>query len=148
MKTAAAMFLQIAYGLFWFWSGASKWLDPTAFSLAIRNFDLVGDPWVAAMALLIPPLECVAALAIIFHRGAAGGLALLWSALLVFTLAITISWARGLDIECGCFGLSGSTVNYPMKLLQNGALLAVGGWLWWVEVFREQTSDEQKVSSE
>ncbi|MCB1230066.1 MAG: hypothetical protein KDN19_07365 [Verrucomicrobiae bacterium] len=129
MNTAATI-LRILYGLLWFWAGAAKFMDPTAFSLAIRNFRLVEDPWVAALALFLPPLEMVAALAVIFHRGARGGLAILWIALFVFTLAIGISWARGLDIECGCFGLSGSTINYPIKLAQNLALLAVGGWLF------------------
>ncbi len=133
MQTAASI-LRILYGLVWLWAGVAKFKDPTAFSLAIRNFDLIGDPWVAAAALFLPPLECVAAFAVIFRRGAAGGLAILWGALLVFTVAIAVSWARGLDIECGCFGLSGSTVNYPLKLAQNFGLLAVGGWLWWREV--------------
>ncbi len=129
----AASTIRVLFALIWLWAGVAKLLDPTAFSLAIRNFDLVPDPWVAALALWLPPLECVAALAVILRRGTAGGLAILWSALLVFTLAIIISWARGLDITCGCFGGGDSAVNYPLKLAQNFALLAVGGWLWWME---------------
>lgn len=147
MQSAASIF-RIVYGLFWLWAGILKFLDPTEFSLAIRNFDLIGDPFVAVFALLIPAVECVAAVAVIVRRGAAGGLAILWTSLLVFTVAIVISWARGLDIECGCFGLSGSTVNYPIKLIQNFALLAVGGWLWWVEAFRGQSSEESVVNSD
>ena len=61
---------------------------------------------------------------------ARGSLAILWCCLLAFTVAICISWARGLDIACGCFGLDDETVNYPVKLAQNFALLALGGWLW------------------
>lgn len=136
MKFAAST-IRILFALIWLWAGVAKFKDPTAFSLSIRNFDLLPDPWVAIFALLIPPLECLAALAILFQRGTAGGLAILWSALLVFSFAIIISWVRGLDIECGCFGLGGNAVNYPLKLAQNIALLAVGGWLWWMEAGSE-----------
>lgn len=130
----ATRLLAIAYGLFWLWSGVAKWKDPGAFAVAVRNFQLLGDPFIAAAALFIPVLEIVCALAIIFRRAALGAQALLWLSLVVFTAAIAVSWARGLDISCGCFGTGdGSTVNYPVKLAQNLALLAVGGWLCWQE---------------
>jgi putative oxidoreductase len=133
MRTALRI-LAILYGLFWLWSGVAKLKDPAGFSLAVRNFQLIGDPLVAMTALFIPALEIVCALAIIFKKAADGALAVIWMALLVFTVAIIISWARGLDISCGCFGTGdGSQVNYPIKIAQNLALLAVGGWLWWRE---------------
>ncbi|MCB1066137.1 MAG: hypothetical protein KDN20_24860 [Verrucomicrobiae bacterium] len=125
--------LRILFGLLWLWAGVAKLKDPTAFSFAIRNYHLLSDPWIAAAALFLPALECVAAMAVIFRKGSAGAIALLWGSLLVFTVAIAISWGRGLDIECGCFGLGGSTVNYPVKIAQNVAMLAVGAWLWWWE---------------
>ncbi len=131
--TVPAHILRVLFGLLWLWAGMAKLKDPTAFSLAIRNYDLIGDPWIAVAALFLPAMEGVAALAVIFRRGTAGALALLCASLAIFTLAIAVSWARGLDIECGCFGLDGSTVNYPLKLIQNLALLGVGGWLWWWE---------------
>lgn len=141
MKFAARLLL-LLYGLFWLWSGVAKMKDPAGFAMAVRNYRLLGDPLVAAAALFVPSLEIVAALAVVFRRALPAALGLLWISLLVFTIAIVISWARGLDIECGCFGLGdGSTVNYPVKLAQNAALLAVGGWLWWIESRRATTGD-------
>lgn len=130
-RQIAFRLIAIAYALFWLWSGVAKMKDPAAFAIAVRNFQLIGDPWVAAAALFIPSLEIVCAVAIVIRLGSQAALGILWLSLCVFTAAIAISWARGLDIECGCFGVGdGSRVNYPVKLAQNLALLAVGGWLW------------------
>lgn len=127
--------LSILYGLFWLWSGTAKLRDPAAFALAVSHFQLLGDPFVALTALSVPAIEVVCALAVVFRRQAAGALAILSICLAVFTAAIAISWARGLDISCGCFGSADdSPVNYPVKVAQNLILLALGGWLWWVEL--------------
>ncbi|MCP5542094.1 MAG: DoxX family membrane protein [Akkermansiaceae bacterium] len=122
---------RVCFGLFWIWAGASKLRDPALFSAAIRNYDLIGDPLVAAAALILPWLEVIAGACLVLNRLPRGGSGILWGLLAVFTLAIAVSWTRGLDIECGCFGLGdGSTVNYPLKLAQNTALLLLGAWIW------------------
>ncbi|MCB1093040.1 MAG: hypothetical protein KDL87_15995 [Verrucomicrobiae bacterium] len=140
----AAQILVILYGLFWLWSGVAKLKDPAGFAMAIRNFRLLGDPWIAASALFIPAVEIVCASSVVFGKGRWGALSLLWVSLLIFTTAIVISWVRGLDISCGCFGTGdGSTVHYPAKVAQNLALLALGGWLWWWE----RTQHRRSVSS-
>jgi putative oxidoreductase len=140
--------IAIAYALFWLWSGVAKMKDPAAFAIAVRNFRLLGDPWVAAAALFIPSLEIVCAVAIVIRLGAKGALGILWLSLVVFTVAIAISWARGLDIECGCFGVGdGRTVHYPVKLAQNFALLAMGGWLWWREAAKSLDQPNRPLPS-
>ena len=102
-----------------------KLLDPGAFLTSIEGFRLVprsvawvaafGIPWlevVAAVALLIPPVERAARL-------------LLAGLLLAFIAALLSAWARGLDVDCGCFGAApdGSTTALPLALLRNVALL-------------------------
>lgn len=132
MKLAATV-LRLLFGFLWLWAGIVKIKDPIAFSMEIRNYELIGDPWVAMAALLLPPLEILCALAVIFRKAPAGALAILTASLLVFTIAIVISWARGLDISCGCFSLGGDSINYPVKVTENVFLLAVGAWLWHLE---------------
>jgi len=46
--------------------------------------------------------------------------------LLVFIIAIGISLARGLNIDCGCFGTADGDQLGLIKLLQNIGLLAIG----------------------
>lgn len=132
MKLAATV-LRLLFGFLWLWAGIVKIKDPIAFSMEIRNYELIGDPLVAMAALLLPPLEIVCSLAVIFRKATPGALAILTGSLLVFTIAILISWARGLDISCGCFSLGGDSINYPVKVAENIALLTVGTWLWRLE---------------
>lgn len=128
--------VQFLFGALWLWAGILKFKDPIAFSDAIRNYRLIGDPFIAAAALGLPCLEIVCGVCLMGNRLARGSLTILWGSLAVFTGAIAISWARGLDINCGCFGFSEESVNYPVKMAENLALLAVGAWLWWAAVKR------------
>jgi putative oxidoreductase len=60
-----------------------------------------------------------------------GGLMILNASLLVFLIAIGISWWRGIDIRCGCFGHSDATSNYRDLILRDLLLLAAGIVLVW-----------------
>ena len=64
-------------------------------------------------------------------RLAAAGVGVL---LVMFIVGIAAAWARGLSIDCGCFGTTGAAVTDPIRgyvldLLRDLALLALAGWL-------------------
>lgn len=126
---AANLFLRVALAGLFFYAGGVKLMDPATFQSDITNFNLL--PWALAgvAAIYLPWLEIIAAGALLGRsRGAAFLLGLLMTA---FTLAVATAWARGLDINCGCFGASDSPTNYPRKVAENVAIIAVlGGWLW------------------
>lgn len=53
---------------------------------------------------------------------------------LAFIIGIASAWARGLQIECGCFGGSGSLVQnasakYPSEIARDGGLLILSALL-------------------
>ena len=125
------LLLRILFGAFFIWSGIAKVKDPIEFAEAVRNFDLIGDPLAPAMALFIPWVEVIAGIAIMWDKFAKGGSGILTGSLAVFTGAIIIAWARGLDITCGCFGGT-EELNYPVKVAQNLGLLLLGGFLFYV----------------
>jgi hypothetical protein len=57
------------------------------------------------------------------------------SALLMvaFIIGVASAWARGLTIDCGCFGGGGqvaaSETKYPEEILRDIGLVLLGGWL-------------------
>jgi len=121
--------LRLLFGAVFIWSGIAKLKDPISFAEAVRNFQIVGDPIAPALALFIPWVEIIAGIAVMIGKGVRGGSGILLASLIVFTVAIGVAWARGLDISCGCFGGSGA-VNYPLKISQNFLLLAMGFVVW------------------
>ncbi|HUF63707.1 MAG TPA: MauE/DoxX family redox-associated membrane protein [Verrucomicrobiales bacterium] len=104
-------------------SGAIKVLDPTAFLLQVRAYDLLPDPGPGILSLLLPWLEVFAG-ASLFLRPLQGGACLLLGALLLlFSAALASAWSRGLEIACGCFGAV-PVASFPLHILLNAILFA------------------------
>ncbi|HUP28131.1 MAG TPA: DoxX family protein [Chloroflexia bacterium] len=110
-----------------FLSGMTKLGVPTAFGATINSYELsLPSGLVQAMAVGLPVIELglgVWLLAGLFTRFSA---VLSMVIMFVFLVAITQAWARGLDVNCGCF--SGPDGN-PVGLAMVGALGPVGQWL-------------------
>lgn len=53
--------------------------------------------------------------------------------MVVFIVGIASAWARGLSIDCGCFGGGGviapGETRYPEEILRDLGLLALAAWL-------------------
>jgi len=117
--------LSIVFGSIFIWSGVVKLMNPAEFANAIRNFELVGDPIAPFLALSLPLLEVVCGVAVVFGKLWRGAAVLLLASLVLFTCALAIAAAKGLDINCGCFGGSESS-NYPIAFVRNSGLFAIG----------------------
>ena len=117
--------LRIGLGIFFIWSGVVKLQDLPAFTEAVGNFQIVGEPWDAVVAYTLPWVEIFAGLAVASGFGKAGGLVMILGMLLVFCAAIGWVWSQGLNINCGCYGKDSEPTNYPLKLAANSGLILV-----------------------
>jgi len=79
----------------------------------------------------LPWLEIFAGLTVMSGVLRPGGLLILNGSLLIFLGAISLSWWRGIDIRCGCFGHADATSNYHDLILRDLLLLALGSVLAW-----------------
>lgn len=118
--------LSAAIGGLFIYSGIMKLLNPAAFlDQSVMSFQLVNRStgWVIAIGL--PWFEVIAGMCLVFrkfaYKAACWNLFLLT---LLFSTVVSFSWARGLDINCGCFGVTENTTNYPWKLASNGLIAA------------------------
>jgi uncharacterized membrane protein YphA (DoxX/SURF4 family) len=97
------VFRAVLGGLF-IYAGVVKVVDPLGFAQDIRNYRLVGQSLAFVAAIVLPWLEILAGaflIAGVWKRGAA----LVITGLLVFFIVLTlVTMARGLDVDCGCFG--------------------------------------------
>jgi uncharacterized membrane protein YphA (DoxX/SURF4 family) len=110
-------------------AGALKIPDPAAAVRAVRAYQLLPEPLVSPVAFGLPVVEIAVGLALllgIFVRTAALAAAVL---LAVFLVGVGSAWARGLQIDCGCFGNGGQVAAgetaYPLEVLRDAALLVV-----------------------
>jgi len=110
-------------------AGALKLPDPAAAVRAVRAYRLLPESLVAPVAFGLPMLEIAVGLALlagVFVRTAALASAVL---LVVFLVGVGSAWARGLQIDCGCFGGGGTVAAtdtaYPTEVLRDAAMLVV-----------------------
>src|SRR5947208_13581531 len=84
-------------GLF-LWAAVEKLRDPTAFALDLSHYRVLPHPLIGPLAIALPSLECVVALALLtrpYVRGAALLTALM---LAVFAIAMAQAKLRGIDL--------------------------------------------------
>lgn len=106
-------------------AGFGKVTDPAAFATQIRHFAILPAGLENLPAITLPWVELVCGLALLTGVRARSA-AWLGAALLVtFTLAVGSAMARGLDIECGCFGTADATRVGVPKLVENLAFTAL-----------------------
>ena len=116
---------QVAIGILMAWAGLAKIGNLHGFAEQLHNFRMMPVPIENLIAMSLPWIELVAALALIFGVRARAGAILSALLLTAFTAAVFVAMARGLDIECGCFGTSDATRVGWVKIGQNLLMLAL-----------------------
>lgn len=125
-KRLLMLALRIVLGAVFIVAGALKIGDPMAFADSIWAFQLVPNVLVMPMALMLPVFEIAAGMLLIvgLMRGTAALATILLTA--VFTAAIASAIARGLTLDCGCFGQGAPTVRAMWLDLGRDLLLLAG----------------------
>lgn len=119
----------------WLYSGAVKLTHPLDSRQAVAAYELLPAPLVDAVAVGLPALELVLGLMLllgVFLRAAGAVSALL---VLGFLVGIGSAWARGLSIDCGCFGGGGYDAaagpgTYLRSIARDLLFLAMAAWTW------------------
>ena len=101
--------------------------------MAVRAYELLPIPLANFMGIFLPFFEL--AVGILLVLGASTRIAAFLSGLLMFAFMIGISqaWARGLSIDCGCFGGGGQVApgeaDYVTPLLRDTGLTLLAIYL-------------------
>src|SRR5581483_3850775 len=108
LRTWVATACRLALAAVWLYAGASKIADADASGRAVRAYQILPDGMARAVGYGLPFVEITLGLLLLAGIGMrvlAAAAALL---LAVFVGAIISAWARGLTIDCGCFGGGGT----------------------------------------
>lgn len=124
---------RLVTGGVWVVAGALKFPDPAASVRAVRAYELLPEALVPLVGYILPALEVVIGLLLIaglLTRFCAAVSSVLF---VLFIIGIASAWARGLQIDCGCFGGGGYAADaaeqYPWEIARDVGLLALSGWL-------------------
>jgi len=124
--------LGIAIGVTLVWASLDKLHFPDRFADVVHEYDMLPLWVVNAFALAMPAVEVVTGAALIFGvwRRAAGLLSVALFA--AFMVAIAQAQLRGLQIECGCFDVSGMTQSEASWMLfgRDAFYLAASALIW------------------
>jgi uncharacterized membrane protein YphA (DoxX/SURF4 family) len=115
-------------------SGWPKLTDPDGTLRSVRAFRLVPEALVPAFGYALPAVELAVALLLLAGLVTRAAALVTAGLVVMFVVGIVAAWARGLAIDCGCFGTTGAAVADPVRgyvvdLLRDGALLALALWL-------------------
>jgi uncharacterized membrane protein YphA (DoxX/SURF4 family) len=115
------------------YAGYLKAFTPDKSMMAVRAYEIL-PIWLAnVMGIVLPWLEMGAGLLLILGI-AVRYVSIFGAALMVaFIIAISQAWARGLSIDCGCFGDGGavdpSETKYLETILRDIGFAFLGFWL-------------------
>lgn len=130
------LLLRVVVGGVWIAAAALKVADPAASVAAVRAYQLLPSNLVTPVGQLLPVLELVVGVMLVI--GLLTRVAGVMSALLfvAFIVGIASVWARGINIDCGCFGGGGADPDaaskYPWEIARDVALLAASLFVAWL----------------
>ncbi|MGI9003024.1 MAG: MauE/DoxX family redox-associated membrane protein [Pseudonocardia sp.] len=117
----------------WLVSGVLKAIDPDQTYIAVRAYDVLSPTAVEVVAALLPWAEIALGGLLLVGVGTRVVAALSAGLLLVFIAGVAQAWARGLSIDCGCFGGGGlvdpGETAYVQELLRDTGFLVLAVWL-------------------
>jgi uncharacterized membrane protein YphA (DoxX/SURF4 family) len=127
---------RLVTGGVWLWAGMLKLPHPDESVLAVRAYQLLPGDSATTVGHLLPVLEVVVGVCLVLGlltRGAAVVSCLLFA---LFIFGIASVWARGMTIDCGCFGGGGydadAASKYPWEIARDAGLLALSAYLVWL----------------
>ena len=117
----AAVFLAACY---------YKILRPGEFALSVATYGILPTVLINPFSLVLPWVELFAAFMLIVGFRTQAAALLMTAMMALFTIALVIALAKGLDMSCGCFASSeaGESINM-LTLARDLAWLAISAYI-------------------
>lgn len=101
--------------------------------MAVRSYELLPIPVANFLGLTLPFFEVVIGLLLVVGAATRVVAVLGGFTMFIFIIAIAQAWARGLNIDCGCFGGGGAVdpgqTRYLQEILRDAGLVAMALFL-------------------
>lgn len=125
LKNALLMTARLIAGGALILAAIGKLKNPEALMLSMKSFELVPVMIIPLSAYILPWLELVVGVCLVY--GLATRASAVWASILyiIFTVALLSVLARGMSVDCGCFGaLTGESTVSWRSIVRNGIFLS------------------------
>ncbi len=133
MREWFGLLARLVTGGVWIYAGAVKLPDPYLSVASVRAYDLLPEAIVPTVGYLLPVLEIVVGLTLVLGLLTRGSAVVSAVLLVAFIIGIASVWARGMTIDCGCFGTGGydpdAASKYPWEIARDSGLLLLSLFL-------------------
>lgn len=123
------LILRCLVGGVFIYAGALKIRDPQAFADSIATFQLLPMAVINPLAIVLPPFEILVGLALMLGWWKRAMSLAVMILLAVFLVALASALARGLQVDCGCFGSGPPSAWKTWYALGRDVLLLGGAWI-------------------
>jgi uncharacterized membrane protein YphA (DoxX/SURF4 family) len=117
----------------WLTSGTLKAIDPDQTYVAVKAYDVLPKGGIEIVAALLPWVELAFGVLLLIGAGVRVVAVLSLMLLAVFIAGVVQAWARGLSIDCGCFGGGGAVdpgdTAYVQEVLRDTGFALLACWL-------------------
>ncbi|WP_299445448.1 MauE/DoxX family redox-associated membrane protein [uncultured Phycicoccus sp.] len=116
-------------------AGAVKVGHPLTSQRAVQAYEIMPMTLAGYVGLALPFVEVVLGVLLVVGLLTRPVAAVSTLLMVAFVVGIAQAWARGLTIDCGCFGGGGQIgadeTKYPQEIARDASFAAAGVWLWW-----------------
>lgn len=112
------LIIRVLLGLIFIYASHDKILDPSKFARDISNYNVVPFGLENTVAIILPWLELVIGLGIVFGVCINGNVLICGGLLSLFIILISQAILRGYNIDCGC-GLKDGEMVGLSKIIEN-----------------------------
>lgn len=100
--------------------------EPALFARAIENYHLLPPVWVPLAAVVVPWLEFLVGLGLVFGWKWRSAALVYCGLLTVYSVSLAVNLLRGVEMSCGCFSLAHAAPATWWTVLRDLVLLLPG----------------------
>jgi uncharacterized membrane protein YphA (DoxX/SURF4 family) len=130
---AIGLLARLALGGVMLVAGLLKVTKPEVSARAVQAYQILPFDVATYVGYGLPVLEVVLGTLLVLGLFTRAGAAVSGVLLVAFIIGIASAWARGLNIDCGCFGEGGtidpSQTRYLEEILRDVGLVLCAAWL-------------------
>ncbi|MCK5077568.1 MAG: hypothetical protein KAR38_14395, partial [Calditrichia bacterium] len=124
-KKNLSYIIPAALGLMWLISSYDKLLNVEGFYWILYNYRAFPDEIQGAGALCFPVFEVLLGLTLIFRYRLKSGYLITAVIMIFFIILLSITYMRGIDLNCGCFSIGQNNSNLIFRIIEDLIILVV-----------------------